>query len=166
MITIFIYSISVFSILILYYFYKPKQQHHHQNQKDETLNDLDHSDLLSLSSSNISDSIVTTASLNDQQSNYEYELLNENNQNVKYYYPYTYTNYKESKGEFITKNNKKRYLIDNSEAIIVEFFNKYFNKSLISKYLGISSNDNNKNSSNNKDNSYLRSIIHETFKSV
>jgi hypothetical protein len=165
MITIFIYSISVFSILILYYFYKPKQQHHHhQHQKDETLNDLDHSDLVSLSSSNISDSILTSASLNDQQSNYEYDLLNDNYQNVKYYNPYTYTNYKESKGEFITKNNKKRYLIDNSEAIIVEFFNKYFNKSSITKYLGISSNDN--NSSNNKYNSYLKSIIHETFKSV
>ena len=172
MITIFLYSISVFSLLVLYYYYKPKQQQH--QQKDEILNDLDqninlnhhhhHPDLLSLSStSNVSDSIVTAASLNDQQSNYDYEIISDNNNNhQKYNNPYTYTNYKESKGEFISlsKNKKK---IDNSEAIIVEFYKKYFDKNSIYKYLGLNNNsDYNNNTKRINPSSFT--IIQETFK--
>ena len=160
MITILFYSISVFLILTLYYFYKPKQQqqHRHQHNLDECnqqmilnqFNDnLDQSDLISISS-NISGSLITTTN-NDQQnalvynSNDDLTVINPRYNRNAIENLYTYTQYKEAKREAV---NKKRCLMSNNDndAIVVEFFNKYFNKKVLSKYLGI--NDTNRNGGN------------------
>jgi hypothetical protein len=143
MIPIILYSISIFLILIFHYFNKSQNDQHENNlnhtQNDNNILDQNQCDLTSLSS-NVSLTTKTFVDLqNDRDSN-----INNNNSNSttttdlndnsylkkKLFNCYTYTYYK----ELSLKNSKKK---QDNDALIVEFFKKYFNKNLLFKHLGI-----------------------------
>ena len=165
MISILLYMISVFLTLTLYYFFKPKQDQQQQNSNlDECQLDnsqLDQPDLLSISSngsfdaqntSTNDDSFVnnnnnnnnnnTTVSLNTNNGDLN---LKSQNEILNRFSPYTFTSYKETKGDFSSSCNKK-FVKKNEDALIVEFFKKYLNKDSLYKYLGINQINQNFNS--------------------
>lgn len=160
MISVLIYCISVFTILLTFYFYK-RQQEHDENEQQKILNEhyyndrnqysLNTDDLTSnhtISSATNIDyvSLSSNISLSDNleqinHNNNNNDLINTNEQNYvnsnminfmnnNKFNCYTYSNY---------KNYKLNQFNYKNDIIIIEFFKRYINRQAFFKYLGLKS---------------------------